>query len=154
VKKNYYGPWMQFIDIIEKFYNDINQVLGTNDIQYLDFTLSALNLENDLNEDLDSLISYIKSITAHIGKVSLNKVVQQIESLANSFRRDIHRQELLLVLAAYRREDGLPLLDFFNKIEVEEGFDENKLCCISRTRKEFVQQLMGDGSFLASYYKV
>jgi hypothetical protein len=116
--------------------------------------MSEYNLENDFNEDLDLLISYVKSMNLQIGKLSLNKVVEKIESLASSFCHDIHRQELLLVLAAYRREDGLPLLDFFNKIEVEEGLDENKLCCISRTRKEFVQQLMGDGSFLASYYKV
>lgn len=151
--ENYHGPWMQLIGIVVKFYKDVQQVLESNNINYPDFDISDVSLETDLNEDLELLLENIKSKQLYQNRITLNQTVRQIKYVATKFREEIHRSELLLILAAFRRDDGLPLLDMFNKIEIED-LERNSIYCLARTRTEFLQQILGDGSFLGSYYKV
>jgi hypothetical protein len=152
-KKKYYGPWMQLIGIVEKLYEDVSDVLESNNIEYSGFDINKLSLYTDLNDDLELMLSNIKEKKLYSNRLSFEEIGHQIRNIAKKFHNDIHRSELLLVLAAYRHDDGLPLLDIFNKIEIE-SVDNYNLCCVPRNRTEFLQQLLGDGSFLGSFYKV
>jgi hypothetical protein len=153
VVKDYKGPWVQFVEIIEKFFVKVNDLLNSNHIEYFDFDINKPNLETDLNEDLFSLLTYIESDDSN--QMDVNRFKRDLQTATKRFREEIHRAELLLILAAYRREDGFPMLDMFNKVEVDAS-DKSypKLYTVPRNRSEFFKQIVGDGSFLSSYYKV
>lgn len=150
------GPWLDLVDIVVRLYENVNELLVSNNIEYLNFDITSPNFETDFNEDLTALLTYMESQDSYeYNKNIFKKIKPQIESIIKKFREEVHEAELLLILAAYRREDGFPLLDMFNKIEIDESKpDCPRLYTVPRDRKEFFRQIVGDGSFLGSFYKV
>jgi hypothetical protein len=143
---------MQLIEFIEEFYSGISDCITTFNMICSE-NLSLMNIDNpnentDFNEDIEELLKDINNQNYN----SIDKFKRKLDFICKSFRDNIHsKAELLILLSAFRREDGKPLLDFFFKYQIDKA---NNLKKVKRNKVEFMTQVTGDSSFIGCFYKV
>jgi hypothetical protein len=145
---------MQLIKFIEDFYIHIEACINEFNI-ILKNTLSIIDIsypdeETDFNQDIDKLIEDAK--VGNKFNRDVDKFINKIGIICKSFREKVNdNAEILILISAFRRDDGMPMMDFFSKNQVDPSRNIKK---IRRNKTEFMTQIMGDGSYLGCFYKV